>query len=162
MNDIHIAIRRPQSAGTKINPGAPRGGKLPIWRWYIWAARKIFEVPASMENTAWILGPGIGKIFSKVPVLTYNFTKLCLSFTVSHIFQFFMRIPNSRPASRGKWKTLAPVARDFSWICRPAAREISWKKHPFGPIICTTFKWGFSLPGSESSQYLLYSIEIIR
>ena len=60
-----------------------------------------------------------------------------------------MRIPKSRPASRGKWKTLAPVARDFSWKCRPAARENFLKKHPFEPIICTTFKWGFSLPGPE-------------
>ena len=69
-----------------------------------------------------------------------------------------MRIPKSRPASRGKWKTLAPVARDFSWKCRPAARENFLKKHPFEPIICTTFKWGFSLPGFWARNLVRYSI----
>ena len=31
-------------------------------------------------------------------------------------------------------------------------KEYFLKKHPDGPIICTTFKWGFSLPGPGSDR----------
>ena len=32
-------------------------------------------------------------------------------------------------------------------------KEYFLKKHPDGPIICTTFKLGFSLPGREATEF---------